>query len=149
MVVEGLEALGFSSICNVLAAVKVAKALRLGSHQALITVATDGAAMYRSERQRVLARDFPSGFDDAAAAATFERHVLGASAEHVLVLDERERRRIFNLGYFTWVEQLGLPLEAFVARRSQDFWAGLRQALPAWDRLIDDFNRRTGLDADG
>jgi cysteine synthase len=146
-VVEGLSALGLSSICNVLAAVKVAKRLRLGADHAVVTVATDGAALYGSERARVMARDFPAGFDGRAAAVAFERHMLGADTEHLLELSETDRRRIFNLGYFTWVEQLGVPLEAFVARRSQDYWQRLRQALPVWDGMIGEFNRRTGLSA--
>ena len=40
---------GLSSICNMLAAIKTAKALGLGASDALITVATDGAAMYTPE----------------------------------------------------------------------------------------------------
>ena len=33
-----------------------------------------------------------------------------------------DRDRIFNLGYFTWVEQQGVPLDEFEARRDQAFW---------------------------
>ena len=53
---------------------------------------------------------------------------------------ERDRTRIFNLGYYTWVEQQGTPLEVFEARRSQSFWTDLRRYLPVWDELIADFN---------
>ncbi len=145
--IEGLRSLGLSSICNVLGAVKVAKALRLGPEQAVITVATDGAEMYASERERVIARDHPNGYDRAAAVAAFERHLLGADTRHLLPLTESDRRRIFNLGYFTWVEQRGVPFEAFVVRRTQEFWRGLRPAVPAWDAMIHAFNRRTGVAA--
>ena len=41
---------GFSGIANVLAAIKTAKRLRLGPDDAIVTVATDGAAMYGTER---------------------------------------------------------------------------------------------------
>ena len=51
-----------------------------------------------------------------------------------------ERSRVFNLGYYTWVEQQGVPLEAFELRRTQGFWAELRRAAPAWDMLIAEFN---------
>ena len=57
-------------------------------------------------------------------------------------LTDQDRRRIFNLGYFTWVEQQGIELDAFVARRSQAYWKGLRELVPAWDELIRDFNAR-------
>jgi cysteine synthase len=54
-VVDTLEHFGFSSICNVLAAIKTAKLLDLGPDDAIITVATDGAALYPSERAKLLA----------------------------------------------------------------------------------------------
>ena len=144
---QGLSSLGLSSICNLLAAVKTAKWLDLGPEQAIVTVATDGADMYASERARALARDYAGGFDCPAAARVFERHLLGTDADHLLELTETDRRRIFNLGYFTWVEQQGVPLEAFEARRPQAFWAGLERALPVWDEMIREFNRRTGVAA--
>ncbi len=50
------------------------------------------------------------------------------------------RNRIFNLGYFTWVEQQGTPIELFEARRAQSFWIGLRRYLAVWDAMIADFN---------
>jgi len=142
--IAALGSFGLSSICNVVAAVKTAKTLRLGRDDAVVTVATDGAGMYVSERKKTTARRFASGFDDRAAAATFDEHMMGATTEHVLQLDERERRRIFNLGYFTWVEQQGVPLETFVARREPAFWTGLRETVTSWDRQIEEFNRRTG-----
>ena len=51
-IVAALEHFGFSSICNVLAAIKTAKLLDLGPDDAIITVATDGAALYPSERAK-------------------------------------------------------------------------------------------------
>ena len=42
----------------------------------------------------------------------------------------------------TWVEQQNTPLEVFEARRSQDFWRGLRRYAPVWDELIVEFNAR-------
>lgn len=136
---------GFSSICNLLAAIMTARRLDLGPDDVLITVATDSAAMYASEHRRTLARDYPRGFGAAEAAEVFGRHLLGVSTEHLLELDSRDRRRIFNLGYFTWVEQQGLSIGEFSVRREQAFWRGLRDLLPAWDALIEEFNRATGL----
>ena len=50
--------------CNVLAAIKTAKLLGLGPDDAIITVATDGAAMYPSERAKTIAARFGGEFDD-------------------------------------------------------------------------------------
>jgi cysteine synthase A len=144
-VVEGLASLGLSSICNVLAAIKTAKYFGWGPDDAVLTVATDGAAMYRTEADKHLAEHFPDGLDEVDAAEIFGEHILGATTDHLLELSLRERERIFNLGYFTWVEQQGVPIDAFTARRDPSFWRNTRAILPEWDRMIDEFNARTGV----
>jgi cysteine synthase len=144
-VLAALPAFGLSSICNILAAVKTAKHLRLGSNDVVITVATDGAAMYGSERERILSRDFPDGFRVIDAAEAFGRWMLAAGPDHLLETTLADRDRIFNLGYFTWVEQQGVSLSDFASRRDQQYWTGLRDLLPAWDAMIEEFNQRTGL----
>jgi cysteine synthase len=140
-VVAQLGRLGLSSICNLVAAIKVARYLGLGGDEVLMTVATDGSELYPSEGEKTLERDFPAGFDEVAAGETCGRYLLGAGTEHLLELTSRDRERIFDLGYFTWVEQQGLPVEEFVARRHQGFWRGLRSLLPAWDERIAELNR--------
>jgi hypothetical protein len=55
-----------------------------------------------------------------------------------------DRRRVFNLGYYTWVEQQGVSVEDFDRRKDQDFWRSLVDSIPAWDRLIQDFNAEAG-----
>jgi cysteine synthase len=144
-VIDGLPSLGLSSICNVLGAIKTAKYYGLGPSDVVVTVATDGAALYDSEREIALTRYFPDGFDELAAAEVFGEHLLGTTTDHFLELGHVERERIFNLGYFTWVEQQGVSVEEFEARRDPAFWTGIREVVPAWDDLIDDFNARTGV----
>jgi hypothetical protein len=100
--------------------------------------------MYDSERRLALERHFPAGFDEVEAAEVYGEHLLGAATDHLLELRRTDRERIFNLGYFTWVEQQGVPLEDFQARRDPAFWSGLRDAVPVWDDLIDELNARTG-----
>ncbi len=143
-VLAALPHFGLSSICNMLAAIKTAKALGLTSQDALITVATDGAELYTSEYAKAKDKHFAGGFAAAQAAQTYTAHIGQASTEHVLPLTEVERRRIFNLGYFTWVEQRGVSLEDFEARRDQSYWRNLHGLLPVWDRMIGDFNRAAG-----
>jgi cysteine synthase len=146
-VLAALPSFGLSSICNVIAAVKLAKHLELGPEDVIVTVATDGAPMYDSERDRIRARDFADGFDEATAAGVFGRWMLGADTSDLLETTTRDRDRIFDLGYYTWVEQRGTSVEDFVARREPEFWVGLRDRLEAWDELIVDFNARTGVAA--
>ena len=143
-VLDLLPALGLSSICNVLAAIKTAKYYQMGPQDVIVTVATDGAAMYHAERDAMIRRHFPAGFDAVAAGETFGQHVLGAGTDHLLETSWFDRHRIFNLGYFTWVEQQGVSVEEFNARRRQDFWKSLREIIPVWDQMIEEFNERTG-----
>jgi cysteine synthase len=142
---DGLGSLGLSSICNVVAAVKTARQLRLSERDAIVTVATDGAELYATERLKAIRKYFDGTFDTTAAASVFGQHLLGAGTDNLLELTERERRRIFNLGYFTWVEQQGISIADFVARRDPGFWRDLRSAVAAWDEMIIEFNRAAGV----
>ena len=139
-VVSGLGDLGLSGLCNMVAAIKLAKRLDLGPDDVVLTVATDSAALYDAERT---ARAGSWGAWDPAAV--FHEHLRGITDDHLLELSEVDRNRIFNLGYFTWVEQRGVSLDDFEARRDQAFWRGLRDLLPLWDSMIEEFNARTGV----
>ena len=72
----------------------------------------------------------------------FGRHLGAIGTDDMIDCTERDRNRIFNLGYYTWVEQQGTPIDVFEARRAAAFWQGLRRYLGVWDELIDDFNAR-------
>jgi len=142
VILEGLPALGLSSICNVLGAIKTARYYGMGPEDVVLTVATDGAAMYGSERELALTKYFPDGFDEVAAAEVFGEHLLGATTDNFVELTWEERQRIFNLGYFTWVEQQGVSIQEFEARRDPSFWTEMRERAGAWDELIDELNAR-------
>jgi hypothetical protein len=137
-----LRHLGLSSICNIVAAVKTAKFLDLGPDDAIVTIATDGGAMYGSERAKTLAHRWPDGFGELEAAEVFGRHLGHVDTADMLECTERDRNRIFNLGYYTWVEQQGTPIDVFEARRERSFWTGLRRYVDVWDALISEFNGR-------
>ena len=144
-VLAELPSLGLSSICNLLGAIKTAKHYGMGPDDVIVTVATDGAGMYESEQELALARYFPDGFDEVAASGVFGEHVLGAATDNLMELTRVERERIFNLGYYTWVEQQGISLDEFEARRNPSFWTGIHEIVRDWDVLIDEFNARTGV----
>ncbi len=141
-VVASLEHFGFSSICNMIAAIKTAKLLDLGPNDVLITIATDGADLYPSERVKTLARRFNNSFTEVDAAEVFSQYLGHVGTDAMIDCTERDRGRIFNLGYYTWVEQQGTPLDVFEARRSQSFWRNLRRYIPVWDELTGEFNKR-------
>jgi hypothetical protein len=143
---EVLHRFGFSSICNILAGIKTAKYLDLGPDDVVVTVATDGAEMYDSEHTKILTQRFAGSFDALRAAETFGQHLAGVAVDHFLELSHIDRARIFNLGYFTWVEQQGISIEDFVSRREPAFWRQLLDLIPAWDEMIGEFNSHVGLE---
>ncbi len=137
---QGLGNLGLSSIANVIGAIKYAKYHQLGNNDVVLTVATDGAEMYGTELEKTLVNRFDSNFDELAAAEVFGQYLLGAATDHTLEMGRQDRQRMFNLGYYTWVEQQGVSVEDFDARREPGFWDGLMEIVPLWDGMIEDFN---------
>ncbi len=142
--VEMLVDFGYSSICNTLAAINAAKVWGLGSDDVVMSVATDGSDLYNSDRERIMSTHFGSGFDEAEATQVFDEFLADVQTTHAMEMGEVEKNRVFNLGYFTWVEQQGVEIEDFEIRRSQDFWNGLRPLVDKWDGMIDEFNDATG-----
>ena len=140
--VNTLAKLGLSGIANVLAAIKTARLLNLTENNAVITVATDSGELYASERVLTESKIFPDGFDQVSAGETYAQHLLGLDNDHILETTKRDRNRIFNLGYYTWVEQQNISVENFESRREQEFWQGLHKLLPTWDTMIQEFNQR-------
>ena len=135
---------GYSSICNALAAITTAEKWGLGADDVLVSVATDGSELYNSEREKVMSAHFAGGFDDAEAAEVFDTHLGNIETTHAIDMDEVQRARVFNLGYFTWVEQQGVSIEDFEIRRDQRWWDGLRPIIGTWDEMIREFNATTG-----
>lgn len=140
--IELLPLLGYSGICNMLAAIKTAKYYGMGPNDVICTVATDAAAMYSSELPHITKKHFGAQpFDQVSAGEAYGRAILGANTGNLLEMTETEKNRVFNLAYYTWVEQRGLSVEEFECRRSQTWWNDLHKSLiPKWDKLIEDFN---------
>jgi cysteine synthase len=146
--VDALTHMGYSSSCNALAAIKLARDLDLGHDDVIVSVATDGSELYDAERVAYLSTHHPDGYDAIAAATDFGRELeAGDTARHV-ECGGLERRRIFNLAYYTWVEQQATEFDDFMARRDPRFWDGMRHFVEEWDDLIGEFNDRTGARED-
>ena len=141
-ILKSLGDLGLSSIANVIAAVKYARYNNLGSADVVLTVATDGAEMYGTELEKTMTASFAGQFSQTDAAEVFGRFLLGAVTDHTLEMGRHDRERMFNLGYYTWVEQQGVSIDDFEARRDPAFWDGLMEMVPVWDRMITGFNAR-------
>jgi cysteine synthase len=140
--IKNLSLMGLSSICNMLAAIKTAKYYGFGENDVVVTVATDPAFMYKSEVPKVQKKYFKNKFDELDAAEVYGQHLKAVSVDHYQELSQIDKERIFNLGYYTWVEQQGVDLKDFNARKDQNFWKGLKKYLPVWDKMIKEFNQK-------
>ena len=49
----------------------------------------------------------------------FGEHLADVTTEATIECTTRDRNRIFNLGYYTWVEQQGTPFELFESGASR------------------------------
>jgi cysteine synthase len=131
---------GISGLANIVASIKLAKQMNYGPENVILTVATDSASMYASERKQFEAAHYASGFDEVNAAEVFGASLIGTASDHVVELTDTGRRSVFNLGYYTWVEQQGVSVADFESRRPQSFWGKIRDSLQAWDQLTIEFN---------
>lgn len=143
--VKRLSNLGLSSLCNMLAAIKTARYYDLGEEDVVLSVSTDGAAMYGSQMAQTIRHRFAGQFDAIHAGEVWGQSLAATTTDNLQELTYVDRKRIFNLGYFTWVEQQGVSIEAFSERANPAFWEGLQDLVPAWDKMIQDFNQRTGV----
>lgn len=137
--------IGISGFANIVAAITLARHLNYGPDDVVMTIATDSARMYATEEVAARQKFFPDGFSDADADHLYLSCLRENSSNQLLETGQAERRRIFNLGYYTWVEQQGVSIEDFDARKEQTFWRDIAQSVPVWDRLITEFNADVGL----
>jgi cysteine synthase len=131
--------MGISSIGNMLGAVKFAKYYELGEHDVVFTVFTDSMAMYQSRLAELNAER--GAYDQRQADRDVDR-LAGTGIEHVLELSHVDRRRVHQLKYFSWVEQLGKSVDELRAQWSdhRTYWGCLRTQSSQLDRLIEEFN---------
>jgi len=137
-----LKHVGISGLANIQTAIKLAKHSDLDRHDVLLCVATDGAALYQSELEQSRQKHFTGDIGSAEVGEIFGRCLSGCEPAHVLELGRRERERIFNLGYYTWVEQRGIEINDFNQRKHQRFWDDVAAQVSQWDELITEFNQK-------
>ena len=84
---------------------------------------------------------------DVQAAIDFNRHLLGIKTDHTLELRHQDRKRIHNLKYYTWIEQMGKSPQELDAQWHDypGYWDRIHRTVEPIDRLIEAFNERVGL----
>jgi cysteine synthase len=143
--IEKLPLLGISSVGNLLCAIKFAKYYELTGRDIVMTVWTDSMDLYRS---RLKEMDEKHGrYSEIDAAKDYHRFLMGESIAHTRELGYYDKRQIHNLKYFTWIEQQGKDVNELDAQWYDfpEYWDTMHQQIDQIDKLIEQFNERTGL----
>ena len=114
------DSFGPSGICNVLGAIKLAKFLRLGPGDNVVTVATDGFDRYHSVMDELDQRylETASFVLDRWAKDIF----LGADTEHVFDFRKASvKEQLFQQKENDWLK-FGYSKEFMDSMREQSFW---------------------------
>jgi cysteine synthase A len=142
-VVAQLPLLGISSLCNLVGAIKTARHFELDARDVVFLPLTDSTDLYQS--RVVEERTRHGAYTPVAAARHFARYLEGIGTDTLQELTYRDRKRLHNLKYFTWVEQQQRDVEDLRRLWEPDFWVETFAQVEAWDRAIVEFNQRVGL----
>ena len=141
--VAELSLVGISSICNLVAAVKTARHFDFDERDVIFLPLTDGMDLYRS-RLHEQRRDH-GPYTPSLAARHFARYIEAIAADHMRELTYHDRKTLHNLKYFTWVEQQQRGVDELRQLWDPDFWSQTFAQVGQWDRLIEQFNERSGV----
>ncbi|MCK4258538.1 MAG: pyridoxal-phosphate dependent enzyme [Halanaerobiales bacterium] len=142
--ISQLSLLGISSIANLVSSIKFAKYYELTEKDVVLTVFTDSMEMYGS-RLEELTEELGS-YTREDAIKDYHRYLMGLSTDYLQELNYQDRKRIHNLKYYTWVEQQAKdPRELDAQWYDPEYWESIRNSVDDIDRLIREFNEKTGL----
>ena len=95
---------------------------------------------FASKKIASLLKDFVGSYDTTSCAEIYGQYLKSTTTDYMLELNQKDKERIFNLGYYTWVEQQGVDINHFEARRYQNFWEQHLKNMLDLDEEIDKFN---------
>ena len=142
--IENLSLLGISGIANMLCCIKFAKYYELSEKDVVATVATDSSIMYSSRITEL--NEQQGDYSILTAARDFSEHLHGIRTDAMKELSYEDRRRVHNLKYYTWVEQQGKTYDEINEQWYSDhYWTDIHAQASEMDKLINEFNERTGV----
>ena len=141
--IDDLSLLGISGICNLVAAIKAAKYYEMSDRDVIFFPMTDSVEMYTSRVAEMAAEH--GAYDADKAAQHYARYLMGANTDYLRELGYRDRKALHNFKYFTWVEQQGKTSAELNELWDPDFWTETFSQAAEWDKLITEFNERTGV----
>ena len=137
-----LDLAGLSSICNLVAAIKIARHYEMDRRDVILLPLTDSMDLYGS---RVAEQQQEHGpYSPVDAARHFGRYLQGIGCDNMRELTYPDRKALHNLKYFTWVEQQRRTVAELARLWDPDFWVETYAQVDGWDRMIEAFNDEAG-----
>ncbi len=139
-----LDLLGISGIANLIGCIKMAKYYEMEKNDVVFTVATDSMDLYQSRLKEQ--REQNRSYSELQAGMDYEAGLMSLTVDHINELSYWDKKRIHNLKYFTWVEQLGKNVAELDRQwNDQKYWKEKYLSYLEWDERIIEFNKKTGL----
>jgi hypothetical protein len=143
-IIDKLHLLGISSIANLIGSIKMAKYYEMNENDIVFTISTDSMELYQSRIEEL--QEERGEYTDSQAAVDFDTCLLNLTTDHMLELSYWDKKRMHNLKYFTWVEQIGKDVEELDRQwYDENYWKDKYRSYTEWDKLIREFNEKTGL----
>ena len=143
-IIDKLHLLGISSVANLIGSIKMAKYYEMNENDIVFTIATDSMELYQSRIEEL--QEERGEYTDNQAAVDFDTCLLNLTTDHMLELSYWDKKRMHNLKYFTWVEQIGKDIEELDRQwYDENYWRDKYRSYTEWDKLIREFNEKTGL----
>ena len=138
-----LDLLGISSIANLIGSIKMAKYYEMNENDTIFTIAADSMELYQSRCEEL--RKERGEYTELQAGQDFDL-LMNLTIDHLLELTYWDKKRMHNLKYFTWIEQQGKDVEELDRQwYDENYWKDKYHSYKEWDKLIREFNKKTGF----
>ena len=126
--------LGISGLCNILGAIRLARHLKYGPTDNVVTIATDGFDRYPSVLSELAKRKPMTA--EKALHESFEAIFRGGSSADILDVRPRsEKERLFRYKQETW-SKFGYSDSYLEGMKSQSFWEGEAAKVADFDSTL-------------
>ena len=138
--IDKLDLLGISGICNLVAAIKFAKYYELTEKDYVTTIFTDSMDLYGSRLTELTQER--GAYQQRTADRDLEL-LSGISIDNMQELGHYDKKRVHNLKYFTWIEQQQRELSELNAQwyDHENYWRPTLNQADEIDHLISEFNQ--------
>jgi cysteine synthase A len=125
---------GISGLCNILGAIRLARYLKLGPRDNVVTIATDGFDRYPSVLSELAKRKPMTA--EKTLHESFEAIFRGGSSADILdVRPRQEKERLFRYKQETW-SKFGYSDSYLESMKSQAFWEGEAARVAEFDSAL-------------